>query len=112
MTYHSSVVLKLLKTLMDRPEEAGRCVDKDKYSCYTLKIVCRCYAIAQSLGTRRNSCFFAQRSVEFNMKIEWAPLRVPLERRLQTLVTAFFTYTFFTLPITSCLIVAILLVNP
>jgi len=39
MTYHSSVVLKLLKTLMDRPEEAGRCVDKDKYSCYTLEIV-------------------------------------------------------------------------
>ncbi|XP_037712931.1 2-acylglycerol O-acyltransferase 2-A-like [Drosophila subpulchrella] len=109
MTFHSSVVLKLFKTLMDRPEEAGRFVDKDKYGCYTLEIVCRCYAIAQSLETRRNSCFFAQRSVDFNMKIEWAPLRVPLERRLQTLVTAFFTYTFFTLPITSCLIVAILL---
>ncbi|XP_017061436.1 2-acylglycerol O-acyltransferase 2-A [Drosophila ficusphila] len=43
------------------------------------------------------------------MKIEWAPLRVPLHRRLQTLVTAFFTYTFFTLPITSWLAVAILL---
>jgi len=44
------------------------------------------------------------------MTIEWAPLRVPLERRLQTLVTSFFTYTFFTLPISSCLAVAILLV--
>ncbi|EDW89230.1 diacylglycerol O-acyltransferase 2 [Drosophila yakuba] len=43
------------------------------------------------------------------MNIEWAPLRVPMNRRLQTLVTAFFTYTFFTLPISSCLAVAILL---
>uniref|UniRef100_A0A6P4FZB4 Acyltransferase n=1 Tax=Drosophila rhopaloa TaxID=1041015 RepID=A0A6P4FZB4_DRORH len=43
------------------------------------------------------------------MKIEWAPLRVPLARRLQTLAAAFFTYTFFTLPISSCLTVAVLL---
>ncbi|XP_017012501.2 2-acylglycerol O-acyltransferase 2-A [Drosophila takahashii] len=43
------------------------------------------------------------------MKIEWIPLRVPLDRRLQTLVTAFFTYTFFTLPISSCFTVALLL---
>ncbi|XP_016967950.1 2-acylglycerol O-acyltransferase 2-A isoform X2 [Drosophila biarmipes] len=109
MTYHSSGVLELLETLGDRPEEAGRAVDKYKYSCYTLEIACRCSAIAQSLETRRNSCFFCRRSVDFNMKIEWVPLRVPLERRLQTLATAFFTYTFFTLPITSCLAVAILL---
>ncbi|KAI8037226.1 hypothetical protein M5D96_009977 [Drosophila gunungcola] len=43
------------------------------------------------------------------MNIEWAPVRVPLARRLQTLVVAFFTFTFFTLPISSCLTVAILL---
>ncbi|XP_017132820.1 2-acylglycerol O-acyltransferase 2 isoform X2 [Drosophila elegans] len=45
------------------------------------------------------------------MKIEWAPVRVPLARRLQTLVVTFFTCIFFTLPILSCLTVAILLRN-
>jgi len=32
MAYHLSVVLKLLTTLADRCEEAGRHIDKDKYS--------------------------------------------------------------------------------
>ncbi|XP_032307223.1 2-acylglycerol O-acyltransferase 2 [Drosophila ananassae] len=35
------------------------------------------------------------------MKIEWAPLNIPLDRRLQTFFTAFFTYTIFWLPIIS-----------
>ncbi|XP_017094226.3 2-acylglycerol O-acyltransferase 2-like [Drosophila bipectinata] len=35
------------------------------------------------------------------MKIEWAPLNVPMDRRLQTFFTAVFTYTFFWLPIIS-----------
>ncbi|XP_001360329.2 diacylglycerol O-acyltransferase 2-like [Drosophila pseudoobscura] len=43
------------------------------------------------------------------MKIEWAPLHVPLARRLQTLVTAVLTVTFFTLPLLACLVVAVLL---
>jgi len=40
------------------------------------------------------------------MKIEWAPLRVPLERRLQILVTAFFTSMLLILLSTSFLLVA------
>ncbi|EDW74039.1 uncharacterized protein Dwil_GK21715 [Drosophila willistoni] len=44
------------------------------------------------------------------MKIEWAPLQVPLQRRLQILVTAFFTWSFFLLPIVSVIIVALLFI--
>ncbi|KAH8316515.1 hypothetical protein KR067_009345 [Drosophila pandora] len=40
------------------------------------------------------------------MKIEWAPLRVPLERRLQIVVTAFFTSMLLVLLSTSFLIIA------
>jgi len=40
------------------------------------------------------------------MKIEWAPLRVPLERRLQILVTAFFTSMLLILLSTSFFLVA------
>ncbi|KAH8372642.1 hypothetical protein KR009_001914 [Drosophila setifemur] len=43
------------------------------------------------------------------MKIEWAPLRVPLARRLQTLIMAFFTYLFFSMPIVSGLLVVFLM---
>ncbi|KAL7738653.1 hypothetical protein ACLKA6_006943 [Drosophila palustris] len=43
------------------------------------------------------------------MKIEWAPAKVPLNRRLQTLVTGIFTLFFFSLPVTSFGIVALLL---
>jgi len=46
-----------------------------------------------------------------NMKIEWAPARVPLKRRLETLVTGVFTLFFFTLPLTSFAAVALLLVS-
>ncbi|KAH8233325.1 hypothetical protein KR026_006930 [Drosophila bipectinata] len=40
------------------------------------------------------------------MKIEWAPLRVPLERRIQIVVTAFFTSMLLVLLSTSFLLVA------
>ncbi|XP_030369054.1 2-acylglycerol O-acyltransferase 2-like [Scaptodrosophila lebanonensis] len=43
------------------------------------------------------------------MKIEWAPVKVSPRRRLQTLVTAFFTFSFFTLPLVSLIILAMLL---
>ncbi|ALC40808.1 CG1942 [Drosophila busckii] len=43
------------------------------------------------------------------MKIEWAPIKVPLKRRLQTLVTGLFTLFFFTLPLTSSLLILLLL---
>ncbi|EDW59979.1 2-acylglycerol O-acyltransferase 2-A [Drosophila virilis] len=43
------------------------------------------------------------------MKIEWAPVKVPPKRRLETLVTGLFTLFFFTLPLTSFLIMALLL---
>ncbi|KAH8306795.1 hypothetical protein KR059_003276 [Drosophila kikkawai] len=43
------------------------------------------------------------------MKIEWAPLRVPLSRRLQTLVTACFTYTIISMPLLSWIMTGLLL---
>ncbi|XP_062133831.1 2-acylglycerol O-acyltransferase 2-A-like [Drosophila sulfurigaster albostrigata] len=43
------------------------------------------------------------------MKIEWAPVDVPLDRRLQTLVTGIFTLFFFSLPLTSFALVALFL---
>ncbi|KAH8258262.1 hypothetical protein KR038_008752 [Drosophila bunnanda] len=43
------------------------------------------------------------------MKIEWAPLRVPLARRLQTLVTACFTYTIISMPLLAWIMTGLLL---
>ncbi|EDW01696.1 2-acylglycerol O-acyltransferase 2-A [Drosophila grimshawi] len=43
------------------------------------------------------------------MKVEWAPANVPPKRRLETFITGLFTLFFFTLPLTSLLLLASLL---
>jgi len=45
------------------------------------------------------------------MKIEWAPLEVPMERRRQTFAMAFFIFSFMIVSLGSYVLVAALLVS-